>query len=744
MAMNTGNSNAFKPYLRGLPAIAGFVLLCVFVAGWYLRHATPMYESTVKIRLADPHNGESSANLYKDFDIFATSNQIGTEVEMVKAKALIEKTLDSIEMSTIVYRQGKILKKELYHDNPLLVHVLIKNRKWYKKPIKITVLPGDHFLLTPPDSLSAYDGRFSQLLSLKDAEIWIGRNDSLLQRRPSIPLAGKYVITVLNEDETVSGILDRLDITSVDKDVPILRIIYKSAVPEKAADYVNILANTYISDYVETKSRAANITLDFVNRQLVDVTRRLAHSQDTIEQFRRDNHIVNIQQETETDLRKIAQLKIQLANLQMSLAAIDSLNQYIQQGKNNFMDLAPNFEAFTDLLSTEMIKKLKQLQSDKRDLLLRFTENDDKVRVVDDKIGDISSYLLESIKNTRKNYQIKYDEIDQAITDAGKVFTGLPEREKNMAILERDYGLNEKIFTYLQQKKTEAGIARAATISFHRIVARGRVPEDPVSPNKVVILAVSAILGLLASAGAIYMVHKAKAKVNDSRTIEKNSGTPIALEVRMLKKEVPARKQFNDLAISLDIKKIVTCPSVLTVSSFSRKEGKSYVAAGIARGMAALQKNVLLVDTAGTIPARQKWRPGPPGADGVQTTPVPLLQYYKAGEETPDKVVIRENLARKLDTWKQQFDLIIIRNGNMLDSGNTLVFTALAETNLFVLDSRRTPAKMVEAADLMKEEYHIPGMYFVLNRAGYAPGVLTEWKEAILRLWRRVQKKHPE
>src|SRR6202000_2035525 len=136
----------------------------------------------------------------------------------------------------------------------------------------------------------------------------------------------------------------------------------------------------------------------------------------------------------------------------------------------------------------------------------------------------------ESIHNTRKDYEIKYREIATTIQASEQVFVGLPTREKDMNVLERNFGLNEKIYSYLHQKRTEAQIARAATVSFHRIVAHGELPEQPVSPNKAVIRAVSAILGLFGSVGLIYAVHKAKAKVNDSATIEKNSEIPLAAE----------------------------------------------------------------------------------------------------------------------------------------------------------------------------------------------------------------------
>ena len=95
----------------------------------------------------------------------------------------------------------------------------------------------------------------------------------------------------------------------------------------------------------------------------------------------------------------------------MSLDAIKELEQYMEKGKNNFLDLAPNFEAFTDLLSTEMIKRIKQLQSEKKDLLIEYTPNDEKVIAIDNKINDISSYLRESVSNTRKNLQSKFNDL---------------------------------------------------------------------------------------------------------------------------------------------------------------------------------------------------------------------------------------------------------------------------------------------------------------------------------------------
>jgi uncharacterized protein involved in exopolysaccharide biosynthesis len=98
-------------------------------------------------------------------------------------------------------------------------------------------------------------------------------------------------------------------VMSVDKNVPVLRVSYKSTDPQKAADITNAVVAAYITDYIDEKIRSADTTSDFVNRELKSYSNKLAASENAIENFRDGNNIINIRQQTETDLRKIADLK---------------------------------------------------------------------------------------------------------------------------------------------------------------------------------------------------------------------------------------------------------------------------------------------------------------------------------------------------------------------------------------------------------------------------------------------------
>ena len=213
---------------------------------------------------------------------------------------------------------------------------------------------------------------------------------------------------------------------------------------------VNTLAETYIEEYIESKYRAANTTVDFLKDEIGQANHKLSDAENRIENYRNKENIINIPQETETDLRKISQLKIQKSNLKMNLDAIKNLKNYIAEGKDNYLDLATNFEAFNDLLSTEMVKNMKQLQAEKKELLLTYTPEHEKVKIIDSKIKDLTDYQTESIRNTQKNLEIKYNDIDRDIQIAEQAFIGLPEKEKLLNIMNREFNLYEKKLQFFE------------------------------------------------------------------------------------------------------------------------------------------------------------------------------------------------------------------------------------------------------------------------------------------------------
>jgi len=370
-----------RPYLRGLPIILLAMIAGFLLAKKYLSYVTPMYESTTKIKLADLNEGAAGNNLFKDLDVFASTNKIATEIEVLKSQVLIEQALEGLNLEEVLVRTGRVMNKELYLEKPFTHQLFVNDEAYYNKELVITVKDTNNYTVIPEGCQTEFQGMFGDTLQLGSAaSMVLSLNKGLMATKPDLELAGVYNLKKYAKERLIEKISANLDVVSVEKDVAILRIIFKSNVPEKASLITNALAQTYIEDYIEEKYKTANVTSKFLDQQIAKVYKDLSRAEKKIQGYRVENNIINIRQETETDLRKLSQLKIQQTNVQMSLEAIEELNQYIENGKDDFLSLAPNFEAFTDLLSTEMVKKIKQLQSEKSDLLLTYRKDHELVK----------------------------------------------------------------------------------------------------------------------------------------------------------------------------------------------------------------------------------------------------------------------------------------------------------------------------------------------------------------------------
>ncbi|HSH66639.1 MAG TPA: Wzz/FepE/Etk N-terminal domain-containing protein, partial [Bacteroidia bacterium] len=304
--MNEG-FRILKPFIRGLPIIILIMIISVLVAKKYLTYVTPMYESTAKLKLADIGEGVPNSNLFKNFDVFASSNKIMGEIEVLKSAHLIRKVINTLDFSTEIFRVGDIRTVELYHNSPIIVKLFDPVGEVIDNRYRLLLKSKDEYEIYSKEKKLILKGRINIPETFLDNHIIVSLNNAVISRKKNIKIMDTYEFEFLSDDKLLEKINKNLDIVSVDKDVAVIRINLKSNIPEKAAIFVNRLADVYITDYIDNKYQVANTTVDFLNTQIDEASKKLTMAENKIETYRNQKNITNIQQETETDLRKISQ-----------------------------------------------------------------------------------------------------------------------------------------------------------------------------------------------------------------------------------------------------------------------------------------------------------------------------------------------------------------------------------------------------------------------------------------------------
>lgn len=502
------------PSIKGLPIIIGLTLIAILLATKVIIYSVPMYQSFSLLRLDDKSTGLSGTNLYKDFDVFFAPQKIAAEVEVLKSGQLISRVADKLNYNVTYYRVGRVKRTELYTDLPFKVEFKHIASQYLDKEFLLEIKDSTSFRLgySLQGLLTWVDGQFSKEIDEGVFNLKLNLHPQFNGKKRS-KLSGEYVFIHHSKTKQIELIKSNLFVKSVDKDVAVIRIGFKSQVPEKASEVANTVAKTYIENYIDIRTNAADKTGSFIEDRLDFVSEKLRKSERALEVYRSRNKIVNLRQQTETGLREASQVRVQYNNIVMQETALDSLNQYINQGNPNFLELAPQV-AFGDLLFTELIKKMKTFQGERRELLMKYTSENEKVKVIEAKIEDLVVYLKESIKKTKQDMMIRRKELEIFLNKIDKQFDQLPTNEKQMVILEREFRLNQEMYNFLTQKRLEASIVKAATISFHQILEYGTPNFTAISPNKKLILFVSGLLGILISLAFIYLREFLSGKIN--------------------------------------------------------------------------------------------------------------------------------------------------------------------------------------------------------------------------------------
>lgn len=724
------------PALRNLWLIAIVLVLAIITAMQMAIYSTAIYESYVKINLATPSEGVSGSNLFKDFDFMTTNKKIETEKQIIKSRLLVSNALRKVDFDVYYYRIGTIKTTEILNSSPFWISYTIRQEvenynRAYGKEFFVNMFS--------PDSLIVSYFKGKKEIKIKTSFERVIKTPYMyfsILKRPiaydkaikNLPASFKFKIK--SKEQLISDVVGSLDIKEVAEKVPIVRISMKSPVPEKAAIFVNKLAETYIEDNIKTKSVAAGKTIRFIDQILKDIKVKLHYAELKIEKYKTKHGVINTRQETEAGLKNISQMRIILTDLEMKLVAIDSLNRYINSNVN-FLALAPNFEAFGDAIFTDFMKQLKKYQAEKQDLLLKYTRFNEKVLTVDRKIENLINYIKESILNTKKDLKIKKKEMQESIKNIRSNFDSIPVRERNLIVLEREFEQFQDVFNFLTKKRYEAAIAEASHISFHRVLEHARTPKYPVSPKKVLLLVVFCFLAIFLSLAYIYLREFFLAQFRSKQEVEKYSKIPIMGIVRNMKKKfLKPEDDFLTLTINLINHFTTIEQKVISINSTIKKEGKTYVSLNLAKAISMLKYRVIIIDCnlrnpdlhnvmnlPNTLGVSDVLRNNVSINDAIHETDIPELFAMTAGisVEHPQIFTTNDGFKNIIETMKEVFDVIILDNSASSVGIEPQNIMKISDMNLYVSRANYTKTHYLLNADLLKKDLKLDNIYLVIN-----------------------------
>lgn len=476
----------------------------------------------------------------------------------------------------------------------------------------------------------------------------------------------------------VGNVKDRTSVSTV-KDTNIVRITVTDQNPAFARDFANALAESYNELLGSIARNNKTVQKEFIQSQIPVNNEQLQAAADALGQFREESKYIQLSDKSKLLSEKIAyfQLRREPLALQLKEARFTSA---LHQETLKVLGL-PHLSYEEVASDIDVLSILESYRQRSREMILYeairegIPEGSDRLFVLQSALNQISKSLLDRIvllvapRGLSSDAMVMYAAQElakamhqEAITTAdiavlesiemsyAEELGQLPILERQLLDLQRDVQVYEALRMRLMElleevKIAEAAVAGSVTVVDPAIITVNRSGAPvPVSPNKMLILAVAVLLGGALGILLALLIEMLDVTIKDEGTLRKLAGPnrPLLGWIPLMNfnqdLDIPSLVVYNDslsfeseryklIANNVSFGSLRSNQRIFSITSPGMGEGKTSVSANIATSMAMNGLKVLLIDGDLRLPQLETFfnlKKSPKGLVDVVTTDIPV------------------------------------------------------------------------------------------------------------------------
>ena len=709
------------------------------------RYSPKLWSVSSTLLIKDDQNGGMSnfaTSVIPGGDIFKSQQNLKNEMEILKSFSLNLKVMNELKDFHVVYfgvGRRNIVESMMYKTCPFKViyDSLELQRKEFK--VGITILSEQKYRIE-------LDGKTNIQKEINFGEHFTGYgfNFIIKKRFPGKPVfsvnkSNSYYFYFKDPGSLANQYRSKLSVAPRDKDASVVTLSVTGYVPEQEADYLNKLMDVYINYGLEFKKQIAEQTITFINEQLDIISDSLEVAAKNLESFRMSHHFIEIKDEITIIQNRLEKNDAERLEFEMQLLYYNYLAEYINDRNAVGAIIAPSVIGITDNVLLKLFSELSSLQQDKEKMLFNLKDNQLVVKDLDKQIESVRGALRESIKNCVEALNISIAEAEKKLAINAEEMTKLPSTEKRFVTIQRQFDLNNSIYTYLLEKRAESGIAQASTLPDNRPIDYAQL-RGLVKPKTKKNLMIALFLGLVLPAAILSLVDFLNNKVIDKKDVMKKTKVPVIgyISHSDSKNEIPViekpssslSESFRSVRTSLKYYVKENQVTVIAVSSTVSSEGKTFISINLASIIALLGKKVLLVGLDLRKPRINRIfeYDDSPGMstylssncdyeDIIKKTQFDNLNYAPSGPIPPNPAELIETtqMRKFMDRAKMQYEYIIFDTPPVAIVTDALLLADYADINLFIVRQRYTSMNTLDLIEQLKNHGELKNMAIILN-----------------------------
>jgi tyrosine-protein kinase Etk/Wzc len=737
-----------------------FSLIISMGLGHYIfKSSDQKYQNNMIMLIPDKSSqGYQAPSDLKQLQMFNLPSALDDELGILTSFPVIFEAVKHLNCNVSYYQARGLIKSEIYKNSPIEVFFDIDNSEPVNIMFEVNNITKDKFTLQASVKEPVYlysfvtDSVTGAIENINISEEHnFGDEIKIGQSKFKVLLTKNFDHWNLKDKRLYFKFNNIMDLAyTFQSDLSVGRISDKGSLINITVtgsnsllltDFLNTLGDVYLNRNLRKKNKIADKTITFIDRQISGIADSLGLTADQLKDFRVRNNVMDINYLSQSVYEQMKMLENQKAELMVASKYYDYIKEYFENNKD-LTDLnAPSAMGVNDPQLQSLITQLTEKNAQRSFQLDSKSDKNPRIPVLNAEINNLKKTILENIDYIVATSNITINDINNRIALLKGQVQNLPNIEKELKNIEREFHVNDAIYTFLLSTRAEAEIARASNSPDFEIIDPAKFTSGQlVAPKKAMIYFSAFFMGIMAPIALILLMSSFRNSVEDRREIEKLVHFPlIGTIARNDKSSLLPIYDFPKTLIAESFRSVKTSmqffqkgspkQKILVTSSMSG-DGKTFIAMNLAAAYSYSGKRTLILEFDLRNPKLADYLElrktkslssylinDAKLEDIIQTTRIKNLDAICAGEVPPNPVelIASENAKNLIEIVQSIYDYIIIDTPPIGVVTDSYLLMEHSDVNLFVVRLNYTNKKFFSSLIKDIEIKEIPNIAILIN-----------------------------
>ena len=718
--------------------VASTLIISLVIAYLYLWYTPETYSTSASLKFEEKKSEISE--LLNVRNVYDRTNKMQSEQFVIRSREVLYDAIEQLDYKISFYLKGRVRTSDLYPQHPLAIDIIEQDSVQFTKTLfEHEAIDASSFKLSYLENGKEVSKNYKvgQIISMPGIKFKIN-NNTFNGSNNSV-----YAFKFNSKSNFFGRIAGGLNMSET-KGTNILTLSQTDANPYFATDILNSVLRSYVNYDRSQKTVSATQTIKFIDTLQQSMSKVVRSAGSELEQFKVSNKVLDISAAGQEVMKKLTDLETEKNTLNLQGIFINQLEKEVV-GNKNLNAINYNLQGISDPMLATLLAQYNTLLLKREETLTTYKASSDVVQQLDKQILDIKAGFVSNANSQRQKNNKTIDFLNQQIASIKQTFNTIPRAERDLINLQSTFAINQKVYSYLSEKKLEAQIMKAAITPGATIVDFALYNTSAISPVHQKTYINALIIGLIVGVALIFLVRMLNPFIYDKETIESLTNIPI---IGVIRKYQDAVDEDNRQILSIKNPKSLFAESVRSVrtnlsflaadkaskivciTSEISGEGKSFTTVNLASTLSLIDKKVIVIAAdlrrsklhhtfkVNNLKGLSSYLSNQAELKDITfPTEVENLTFIPAGPvpPNPSELLYSDKMKNLLNSLTETYDFVIVDSAPVGLVSDAIPLIRMADVNLFVVRSGVSRYQAASVPERLSKEFNLNNIAIILN-----------------------------